>query len=369
MWSGAWDIKRAYQQIKDNRKSFPSFSPNEFLYGSLQAVTGTIPKGYKWIASLLGLRGSLTEGMKMVRYFANSNDPWAKLMDNESAFVYCYLEYYIANKQEDALLFIREKRLDLVNNHLLAYMAANLAKNNKQTELARSIILHKNRSPEYLATPVWDYEMGFIHLHHLEIQEAIQSFDRFLTSFRGKFYVKDVYQKLSWCYYLEGNMAAAQNARNNILKKGSTETDADKQALREAKSGKWTDPLLIKARLLSDGGYNNEALTLLKSRNYSSFSKEEERLEYVYRMARICDDLDKNSEAIQFYLTAIKIGETSPAYYAHRAALQLGMLYERLGDKAKAVAYYEKCLTIEDSEYKNSLDQKAKSGIARCKGE
>jgi tetratricopeptide (TPR) repeat protein len=369
MWSAAWDIRRAYQHIKDNRKNFPAFSPGAFMYGCLQAVTGTIPNGYKWLTNLLGLKGSLSAGMRTVHEFAYGNDPWAKLMSNESAFVYCYLIYYLENKKDAALQFIKDKHLDLVNNHLLAYMAANLAKNNQETELAKTIILNRNLSDAYFVTPVWDFEMGFIKLHHLEIQEAILYFNRFISNFKGKFYVKDVYQKLSWCYYLEGNRSAADNARINVLKRGSTDADADKQALREAKSGRWPDPLLLKARMLNDGGYNNEALSLLKNKTFNNFSKVEEKLELAYRLARVYDDLGKDKEAIPYYLQAIQWGESRPEYYAHRAALQLGMMYEKIGEKSKAIAYYEKCLTITDNEYKNSLDQKARSGIARCKGE
>ena len=368
-WSAGWDMKRGYQFIKENKKNFPTFAPNDFIYGSMQAVIGTIPKGYKWITSLFGIKGSMSEGMKLLSGFENSNDPWARLMNNECTFMYCYLMFYLENKRDETLQFLKDKKPDLVNNHLLAYMAANLNKNNKQTEAAKTIILNRNKSPEYLSTEVWDYEMGFARLHHLEIPEAIEYLERFIHLFKGKFYVKDVYQKLSWCYYLQGNTAAAQNARANVLKKGSTDADADKQALKEAKSGKWPNVLLLKVRLLNDGGYNKDALQLLSGKSEESFSNEEEKIEFAYRLARVNDDLGKYNEAIQYYLLAIQLGESSTEYYAARAALQIGMIYEKRGDKAQAISFYKKCLDMDDHDYKNSLDQKAKSGIARCKGE
>ena len=55
-------------------------------------------------------------------------------------------------------------------------------------------------------------------------------------------------------------------------------------------------------------------------------------------------------------------------YYAARAALQIGQIYEERGEKAMAIEYYKKCIDMEDHEYKDSLDQRAKSGIARCTG-
>ena len=34
-----------------------------------------------------------------------------------------------------------------------------------------------------------------------------------------------------------------------------------------------------------------------------------------------------------------------------------------------AIAYFQRCLDMKEQDYKNSLDQKAKAGIERCKGE
>jgi len=168
---------------------------------------------------------------------------------------------------------------------------------------------------------------------------------------------------------LQGNIVAAQNARNNVLRKGSTDADADKQALKEAKSGKWPNILLLKARLLNDGGYNKEALLLLNEKSEENFAKVEDKLEFMYRLGRVNDDLGNFPEAIRFYQQTIQYGESSSEYYAARAALQEGMIYEKKGDKLLAIRFYQRCLDMEDHDYKNSLDQKAKSGIARCKGE
>ncbi len=369
LWDAGWEFRKAFQLIKENKKKFPTFSANDLLYGALQATIGTIPNGYKWIASLFGMKGSLTEGMKTVHGFINSNDPWSRVMFNEAAFIYPYLLFYLENRKEEAIAFVQEKKLDLVNNHLLAYMAANLAINNQQSELAKKIILNRNLSDEYLKVSIWDFEMGFVKLYHLETVDAEKYLQRFLNTFKGKFYVKDAYQKLSWSYYLQGNLSAAEAARKMILQKGATDADADKQALKDAKSGKWPNPLLLKARLLNDGGYAEEAASLLWGKSGADFTDLADKLEFAYRMARIYDVLGREEEAIKFYLVAIKLGENRKEYYAARAAIQTGQIYETRKQPSLAISYYQKCLDMGDHDYKNSLDQRAKSGIARCKGD
>ena len=45
--------------------------------------------------------------------------------------------------------------------------------------------------------------------------------------------------------------------------------------------------------------------------------------------------------------------------------MQAGYIYERRSDKTRAIAYFQRCLDMKDHDYKNSLDQRAKAGIAR----
>lgn len=369
LWEAGWDIRRAWILLKDNKKYFPRFMPDDLLYGTLQTMIGTVPKGYKWLAGILGMRGSVTEGLKTVQFFVNSNDASAKMFAHEAHFIYPYLLFYMDNKKDEALAFIQQKKLDLINNHLHGWMAANLSLNHKQSQFTQQVVQNRNHSSEYLDIAIWDFEMGFVKMYQLKPEEAIPYFERFLQKFKGNFYVKDVYDKIRLCYYLLGNTAAAEKTRQLVLTKGATESDADKKALKDAKANYSPHLLLLKARWLNDGGYHREALALLHGKAETDFDKEEDRLEYVYRAARIYDDLGRENDAINAYLAAIRLGEFRKEYYGARAAVQLAQLYEARGQKLLAIQYYQRCLDMGDHEYKNSLDQRAKSGILRCKGE
>ena len=368
-WNAGWDFRKAFLLLKENRKNHPDFILDEMMTGSLYAIIGTLPSGYKWLASILGLKGSIGEGMALLKRFTYSEDPWAKLYSNESAFIYPFLLFYIENKRDEAVSFAQQKKLDIVNNHLLCYMAANLAINNKQTAIAGVMMQNRNMSPDYLKLSVWDFEMGYVKLYHLELNESIKYLEQFKTDFKGNFYRKDANSKLSYAYYLQGNMAKAVATRNEILKKGATDTDADKKAWKDAKAGSWPNELLLKSRLLNDGGFHKEALAILVGKKLDSFTTDEDKLEFSYRVARIYDDLGKKDEAIKDYQIAISLGEHRKEYYAARSALQIGQIYEDRGQKALAIIYYQKCLDMADHEFKDSLDQRAKSGIGRCKGD
>ena len=70
--------------------------------------------------------------------------------------------------------------------------------------------------------------------------------------------------------------------------------------------------------------------------------------------------------AIKFYKSAIEKGQDLTEYFAARAALQIGLLYEKKGEYAKAISSFNSCIEMKNHAFKNSLDQKAKAGIQRC---
>jgi tetratricopeptide (TPR) repeat protein len=367
-WDAGWEFRRSFLQSRENQTKFPGFAPASMLSGAMQVVGGTIPDGYKWLSNLLGIKGNITAGMQQLEKFLGLSDDWAILYRDEARFYYLYLKFYIENKRSEVFTYIRQNNLDLKNNHLYTYLAANLAINDQQSEYAQRVILQKNNGPEYFIMPIWDQEMGYVSLNHLD-PDAPVYLERFVRAFKGKFYVKDVLQKLSWFYYLQGDMQKAAGYRRQVLERGATDADADKQALKEAKSGKWPNKLLLRARLLDDGGYFKEALQILKGMSSADFRLPEEKCEFAYRLGRVYDGLGRQDEAITAYLTTLKIGEQLKEYYAARAALQIGYIYETRGDRDGAIAYFQKCLSLKEHEYKNSLDQRAKAGVARCKGE
>ena len=144
--------------------------------------------------------------------------------------------------------------------------------NHKASATTKSIIENRNKSADYLSLPFWDFELGCAKLYALDVEGATPLLTKYTEQFKGNFYIKDALQKLSWANFLKGDMRAAEAARKQIFLRGGTDTDADKQALKDAKTGVWPNPLLLKARLLTDGGYTKEALAMLqgKQQQFSS---------------------------------------------------------------------------------------------------
>lgn len=360
-WDACWDFRRSYLIFKENLQKFPDFKPNTIYVGLQEAVISTIPNGYKWALKILGLKGNMRLGMKYLKEYIEGNH---QLFTEEAFFYYIYLKNYLENDPKGAVQIIDQYHLDIKSNPLYTFMAANLALQQKNAKLAESILLQKKNSSDFMEFPMLDYELGDAKMKNLDYT-AVTYFNKFLVHYKGEFYIKDAYYSIALCYYLQGNTTKANQYIQKTISEGKATSDADKQALKKAKSGKFPHVQLLKARLLNDGGNNREALSILQSIQIRQLSEPSEKLEYVYRLGRVYDELQMDEDAIKFYLQTIAEGATSTEYFAARSCLQLGELYEKRKQFILAKKYYQMLLELGDHEYKNSLDQRAKSGLNR----
>lgn len=365
-WEAALDFRKAYLNFKENKRKYPKFTPNDVYLGILTTAIGTIPKGYQWMANVLGLSGKISEGNAMVLRYINSKDELSERARNEALLVYPYLIMNFEGNKEKTFDFIHKNNYDFKNNQMHAYMATNLYLNHQQSAKALDIVTELNDADAYLKLPFWQLEIGYANLNELKLDKAHKAFTDFIATFKGNFYVKDAYERLSWIAYLQGDMKKANAYRTAVLKNGNQITDADKQAYQNAKSGKWPNPILLRARLLSDGGYQSQALSSLAGKTSIDFPSESEKTEFAYRLGRIYDLMGQDEQAIKFYTSAIEKGIGLTDYFAARAALQIGMIYEQKNNFTKAIQYFNTCIEMKNHAFKNSLDQKAKSGIQRC---
>lgn len=244
-------------------------------------------------------------------------------------------------------------------------MTVNLAMNAHMAEYGLKVASEMNQGPEYLELPMMNYELGLLHLYHMDVSQAIYFLNRYVSREENTFYVKDALLEMSRAYYLAGNMQEAMRLRSDVLKRGSAVVDADKAAIHEVQKGYMSDPVILKARMLMNGGFYTQALQTIMQKKVEDFPKVLDKIEYAYFLARIYDELGQEDKALNLYEVTIKAAEDRPEYFAARSALQAGYIYEHRGDTAQALAYFNRCLAMHEEEYKTSLDQRAKAGINR----
>jgi len=360
-----FEVKSAYSDLQDNSRKFPGFVANMKSLGVLHAAIGTIPDEYKWGVSWIGgMKGTIDQGIGELEAVINYGNKNEFLFKDESVVMYAFVMLHLNNKPEKAWQVISTSKIDPKTSPLACFAISNIAIRTGRNELAIKYLTSRPKGAKYFPFFYLDFMLGVAKLHRLDA-DAADYLEIYIKNFKGRNYIKEAYQKLAWSYLANGNLTGYTLNMANVLKYGKDQLDEDKTAQKEAKSGISPHPLLLQSRLLFDGGYLVRAYKLLNATNESYFKSVNDRLEYNYRKGRVAHSLKNYIEALQYYTQTIEKGKNSSSYFACNAALNVGLIYEAQNKTSLAKQYYNLCLSLQPSEYKSSLHQKAKAGLNR----
>lgn len=197
--------------------------------------------------------------------------------------------------------------------------------------------------------------------------ESFSNFNNYVKLYKGNSFIKAAYQKMARTELLKSDTAGYRKWMSLLLTKGNNFTDEDKQAEKEAQSKTIPNVYLLKARILFDGGNYKDALHLLATPNEDEIPSFGNKLEYIYRLARVFDKMNITDQAKTNYEKTIRLGTKSKEYYAVASAVFLAQIYEKEKNFTEAEKYYRQALSMKNHDYQNSLDQKAKAGLNRIR--
>ena len=363
-YTAAIYTRKAYRMVEENDEKFPSFLPNKKYLGLLHAAIGLIPEQYKWLASMVGFKGTLEQGFNEVSLLADCDSKSEfSFLKKEASLLLGFIQLNFKKNPLEAKK-IGSELYESDNTPLISFLMADVYIHSGENDAAIHVLENVPSNTEYLRISYFDYMLGLAKLCRMD-KDADIYFNNFLSSFSGENYVKAAYQKLAWFYLLQGSKNKYFEMILELKKNGRDIVDEDKQAKAEAESQDLPNLILLRARLLFDGGYYQKALAQFSGTTLSDFPTLKNQFEVTYRVARIYHRLGETSKAIEKYQEALKNGFNFPYYFAANSALQLGLIYEEKRDYEHAEFYYKKCLTMRNHEYQNSIDQKAKTGLSR----
>jgi len=359
----AFTFRKAFLLIKENERLFPDLEYNKVYSGFVETVTGTIPDNYKWVASIFGLKGSVKKGAALLSAFIDTHSN-NDLMQAEAIIYYLYLRFYFLSEKDAAWDYVNGNNFPVSANAMYVFVKANLAVNYRKADMAIQTLDEAEKNNSYSQFPVFDLEMGSALLYKQDTN-CLFYFQRFLKNTKGTAFIKDTWQMMGLMYYIQGKMPNARYCKEYIKTHGSAITDADKQAERFSETAQWPDKTLLQAHLLIDGGYYAQALDKLKTVNEGSFHSTADKLEYLFRMGRVYEELKDTNKAFQYYQATINLGKDRPEHFAARSALQMAFIYEKMGKEKEAIEKYEEVLGMHGHDLQASIDQQAKAGINR----
>lgn len=368
------EINRAYRLLEKNRKQFPGFTPDNIGMGILHTLIGIIPEKYNWVKRLLGLEGTISLGeeelYKVVDLQSNSSFAYLR---TESLF---YLTFITLNFKEDQRKaeslwqFYNEDSIHSLSEEslLLIYARARLAMETGKTDEAIRILTERPRGEAYYPFHYLDYLAGKVKMFRQD-DDAVEFLFAYIDNFAGLNYIKSAYQHIAWYFLLRGNESLYEQYMNEINYKEDALVGADKRAQLAAEKNIKPSIPILKSRLLFDGSYFNHSLQVIQELSEQEINRLSfhDRIEFVYRKGRIYQKTGKLDSALQWFEATIDAGNEAPYYFAANAALMSGKIYEHKHNWREAQYYYGLVMNFDFDEYKESIQQKAKSGLHRIK--
>lgn len=372
--AAAMEYQKAYSGFTENVRRYRNFLPQYAGLGLIHVLAGVVPENYSWALKLFGVEGDIPLGLSEISMVAGYRGDDEFFLDSrlEALFYLSFIDPAIAKDPDQFLRILQlfESRQVLFpepSNPILTYAKVTLLfRMHRNEDALQQLNLYQSSVPETRFL-LLDYLTGVAKLNKLD-PSAIIDLNLFLKNYQGSNYLKSACQKIAWSSLISGDTAKYSEYMDLCMARGEAFTEADKLADREARSRQRPGTILLRARLLYDGGYYDGAMNELLNHGLKEIVHAGSDLtEYHYRLGRIYQASGDPDKALSCYDMAIREGSRLPYYYAAASALQSGLICEQQKEISRAEQYFRICLSLDYPEYKTSLDLKARAGLKRTK--
>jgi len=209
-------------------------------------------------------------------------------------------------------------------------------------------------------SPFDDYFKGRIYLLEGDYVQAKASFNRHVNKTEPWIFKHASILGLFFIDIIETNGQNTTNFKNQIQRLPKSLIYQDEIVERELK--KTYHPVLLKARLLSDGHQWEKALLALQDFQPAQAS-DIHRLEYYYRYGRIYFLSKKYDHSKEWYQRALDSQLPNYSYFKAQAAYDCGKISEAMNDFRQAEQWYNRCIKEAKESSQESLMQMAKMAI------
>lgn len=357
-------IRRAYSAYKkfySAQEANPDFIYNRKMIGMFNIALSNLPPFAAWAASTFGVKGDYDTGFNiMFKYF---NDVKKMKGLNTEAALYITLGYKLNKEPEKAYNFLQSLDSSIVDYRLLKYFHGNTAWASGNNAKAAALFAQFNPTDLEIEFLPYNYMMGKIQMRSLD-KQAENNLLIFLRKTKKAAYIKEINYYLALYYLMNGNLESFEKYKKIAAEKGGDVTERDRETMYDCQLDYVPNPILVKCKLLMDGGYYDRFYQTMKNFQISDAKLLPYKLEYYLLMGRYYEAKNNALSAVDSYKKVIDLGSSADYYFASEAALRLGEYYENK-DKAKAKSYYEISLDLYDSDYYEYIENLASKGLER----
>jgi len=352
-WDAFWNLRSAYRRAQRNNADFPNFEPNKRTLGLLNIIFGNVPSKNQWLMNLFGLRGDIYVGLSQLKSISKTYPDFT----SEANLILSMANVYLLEDYDTSVQLIEDERTP--TNPLYTFVKSLIYLKAHKAAEARNQL--STSTKKY---PIHDYLIAETYFQSGNYPTAITYYKKYIESFTGTSYLKDTYLKLGISYGFLNDVNSYNTYLQKSLNIGKENTEVDKNAVKIAANISEQNPTALKIRFAIDGGYYEKADSLIQTLDGQTKLSKYQRLELIYRKARL-NHLQGNTEkAMTYYRQVIDNADLiAETYYGPNSFLQMGYLKRQQGDIESAKMYFKQVLEFKKHPYKSSLDTKAKIAL------
>lgn len=356
---------KAYRLTYDNLDDYPDFLMSKKNDGFFNVSLSNLPPFVRWAASFFGVKGDQTVGFGLLfNYFLAEKDTRGL---NAAAVLYLVNAFKINREPGLAFKFIQSLDSSIRDYRLVRYFYGNTAYRSGHNEAAYRIFREFDPEKVEMPFPAYDYMMARILMRKLD-PGAIKYLEDYLQVTGNDNYLKEINYYIALYWLINGDQKKFEHYRKITCSVGREVQERDREAMYECSLDYTPDAELVKARLLTDGGYYDEAYSILDKHKPTMNDAVARQLEYALLMGRYSDHKKMKKTAITYYKKVIRLGKDEDYYFASDAALRLGFIYQKT-DKQKAIDYFELAGHLYEKDYYEYIDDMANRQLSLLKGE
>lgn len=317
-----------------------------------------IPEQFKFWASLIGLEGNLSHGFEQLHtYIHFTKKRKGHQQEALTLYSYCLLKFgNRGNKEIESLILLSEQN----NSPLLNFVTGSLTIKNRMGRIGLDFI-NSLDTEQFTVFPLLEYLRGRLLLNQLN-DGSYQSFQKFLSSYSGYSFRTDALMRQAWCLHINHQTSKRDSLISIVKTQEQLPTSNDQQAAKEVLNLTNKPEVLLRARLIYDGGYYRQANSLLSKTNSNSFNNYY-LAEYHYRFGRIKQELNQYQTALKHYDKAIALTQNDERYIGPYSALEAAKIKLATNDTTAVMHYLKQAKQLNTGEYKRDISQQISSLI------
>ncbi|MCX6283249.1 MAG: hypothetical protein NTW31_03290, partial [Bacteroidetes bacterium] len=191
-------VRKANQYFGENARRFPDFLPNNIGLGIAHFLGGLVPDSYKWLANLMGISGSVSQGLGELKSVANysGNDVIFNQFKPQALLYMAMASINLGKDKGEALKVVELfSKNNSSQSPLIIFARASILMKNGMNEKALEILRQRPHEPGSFPFYFLDFMEGNARLNSLDTT-ALTNYYYFLGHFRGLHYIKSAWQKV-----------------------------------------------------------------------------------------------------------------------------------------------------------------------------